>query len=186
MPLAEIFSLYGQSGYRAIEKRTLQRILKEPRPAVLSIGGGVVSEKETYDFLCPLLHRVGQGAAGRAHVPRYRPGRSSTMAGATRRWTTCENFGSPRTAVSKSGYGSRHFGQFVEQSFSRLRAALQTHCSRRILWTLLQRRSLRERPKRSIFNRSFALQTLAALFDGPVATLTMDVAEDGESGPVTN
>src|ERR1700730_435566 len=29
MPLAEIFSLYGQSGYRAIEKRTLERVLNE-------------------------------------------------------------------------------------------------------------------------------------------------------------
>src|SRR5712671_5343367 len=47
MPLAEIFALYGQSGYRAIEKRTLERVLSENECAVLSIGGGVVSEKET-------------------------------------------------------------------------------------------------------------------------------------------
>src|ERR1700732_4130389 len=29
MPLGEIFSLYGQSGYRAIERRTLTRVLSE-------------------------------------------------------------------------------------------------------------------------------------------------------------
>src|SRR5215472_8261495 len=51
MPLGEIFSLYGQSGFRAIEKRTLERVLKENERAVISVGGGVVSEKETFDYL---------------------------------------------------------------------------------------------------------------------------------------
>src|ERR1700760_1009257 len=51
MPLADIFSLYGQSGYRAIESRTLERVTKEFDHAVFSIGGGVVTEPETYDFL---------------------------------------------------------------------------------------------------------------------------------------
>jgi XRE family aerobic/anaerobic benzoate catabolism transcriptional regulator len=51
MDLSEIFSLYGQSGYRRIEHRVLERILREYPRAVLSVGGGVVSEKETYDRL---------------------------------------------------------------------------------------------------------------------------------------
>jgi len=37
MPLGEIFSLYGQSGYRAIERRTLTRVLTEHECAVLSV-----------------------------------------------------------------------------------------------------------------------------------------------------
>jgi XRE family transcriptional regulator, aerobic/anaerobic benzoate catabolism transcriptional regulator len=51
MDLSEIFSLYGQNGYRRIEQRVLERILREYPRAVLSVGGGVVSEKETYDRL---------------------------------------------------------------------------------------------------------------------------------------
>jgi XRE family transcriptional regulator, aerobic/anaerobic benzoate catabolism transcriptional regulator len=51
VPLGEIFSLYGQAGYRAIERRLLQKVLNENPRAILSIGGGVVSEKETYEFL---------------------------------------------------------------------------------------------------------------------------------------
>jgi len=51
MPLAEIFSLYGQSGFRSIEKRTLERVLKEYDRVVLSVGGGIVSEKDNYDYL---------------------------------------------------------------------------------------------------------------------------------------
>ena len=46
MPLGEIFSLYGQSGFRTIERRTLERVLKENERAVISVGGGVVSENE--------------------------------------------------------------------------------------------------------------------------------------------
>jgi XRE family transcriptional regulator, aerobic/anaerobic benzoate catabolism transcriptional regulator len=51
MALSEIFSLYGQTGYRRIEKNTLERVLQQHSRAVLSIGGGVVSEKQTYDQL---------------------------------------------------------------------------------------------------------------------------------------
>src|SRR6266403_1613856 len=51
MPLGEIFSLYGQSGYRAIEQRTLAKVLSEHECAVVSVGGGMVSEKETFDYL---------------------------------------------------------------------------------------------------------------------------------------
>src|SRR5467141_5135593 len=58
MPLAEIFALYGQSGYRAIEKRTLERVLNENEHAVLSVGGGVVSEKDTFDYLLSHCYTV--------------------------------------------------------------------------------------------------------------------------------
>jgi len=58
MPLGEIFSLYGQSGYRAIERRTLERVLNENERAVLSVGGGVVSEKETFDYLLSHCYTV--------------------------------------------------------------------------------------------------------------------------------
>ena len=58
MPLAEIFALYGQSGYRAIEKRTLEKVLSGNERAVLSVGGGVVSEKETFDYLLAHCYAV--------------------------------------------------------------------------------------------------------------------------------
>ena len=58
MPLGEIFSLYGQSGFRAIEKRTLEKVLKENERAVISVGGGVVSEKETFDYLLSHCYTV--------------------------------------------------------------------------------------------------------------------------------
>lgn len=58
MPLGEIFSLYGQTGYREFERRVLERLLRQKRRAILSIGGGVVSEKETYDYLLSRCYTV--------------------------------------------------------------------------------------------------------------------------------
>src|SRR5437667_9492207 len=70
MPLAEIFSLYGQSGYRAIERRTLEKVLNEQERAVLSVGGGVVSEKETFDYLLSNCYTVWIKAQPEEHMSR--------------------------------------------------------------------------------------------------------------------
>ena len=70
MDLAEIFSLYGQTGYRRIEKKTLDRVLREHARAVISIGGGVVSEKETYDQLLANCFTVWIKAHPEEHMSR--------------------------------------------------------------------------------------------------------------------
>jgi len=70
MALSEIFSLYGQTGYRRIEKKTLQRILQQHTSAVLSIGGGVVSEKDTYDQLLASCFTVWIKAHPEEHMSR--------------------------------------------------------------------------------------------------------------------
>lgn len=70
MPLGEIFSLYGQSGFRTIEKRTLERVLRENERVVVSVGGGVVSEKETFDFLLSHCYTVWIKARPEEHMSR--------------------------------------------------------------------------------------------------------------------
>ena len=70
MPLGEIFSLYGQAGFRAIEKRTLERVLKENERAVISVGGGVVSERETFDYLLSNCYAVWIKAQPEEHMSR--------------------------------------------------------------------------------------------------------------------
>ena len=70
MALGEIFSLYGQSGYRRIEKKTLERVLQQHDRAVLSIGGGVVSEKDTYDQLLANCFTVWIKAHPEEHMSR--------------------------------------------------------------------------------------------------------------------
>jgi XRE family aerobic/anaerobic benzoate catabolism transcriptional regulator len=70
MPLAEIFSLYGQSGYRRMEKRTMARVLNTGGRAIISVGGGVVSEKENYDYLLSKCVTVWIKAQPEEHMGR--------------------------------------------------------------------------------------------------------------------
>ena len=70
MPLSEIFSLYGQSGYRRIEKRALENVLRQFERAVISVSGGVVSEKDTFDFLLSNCYTVWIKAQPEQHMSR--------------------------------------------------------------------------------------------------------------------
>jgi XRE family transcriptional regulator, aerobic/anaerobic benzoate catabolism transcriptional regulator len=70
MDLAGIFSLYGQAGYRRLEKRTLERVLAADARAVISVGGGVVSERETYDRLLASCFTVWVKAKPEDHMAR--------------------------------------------------------------------------------------------------------------------
>src|SRR5205823_8836881 len=51
LPLSEVFMLYGQAGYRRIERSCLERLLERGDPIVVAAGGGIVSEPETYNLL---------------------------------------------------------------------------------------------------------------------------------------
>jgi XRE family transcriptional regulator, aerobic/anaerobic benzoate catabolism transcriptional regulator len=70
LPLSELFSLYGQAGYRRFEGRCLERIVKDYPRAVLSVGGGVVSEAATYDFLLANCLTVWLKASPADHMQR--------------------------------------------------------------------------------------------------------------------
>src|SRR5260370_21626982 len=68
--IGEIFSLYGQSGYRAIERRTVTRVVTGHECAVLSVGGGVVSERETFDYLLSHCYTIWIKAQPEEHMSR--------------------------------------------------------------------------------------------------------------------
>jgi XRE family aerobic/anaerobic benzoate catabolism transcriptional regulator len=70
MPSSEIFSLYGQTGYRRIEKSTLERIIRDHRNAVISVGGGVVAEAETYSMLLSNCYTIWVKARPEEHMAR--------------------------------------------------------------------------------------------------------------------
>src|SRR5579884_3764370 len=70
MPLEEIFSLYGQTGYRRIERRALDHVLEAHERAVISVGGGVVSEKQTYARLLASCYTVWVRAHPQEHMAR--------------------------------------------------------------------------------------------------------------------
>jgi XRE family aerobic/anaerobic benzoate catabolism transcriptional regulator len=129
MPLAEIFSLYGQSGYRAIEKRTLERALNESGCAVVSVGGGVVSEKETYDYLLANCYTVWIKAQPEEHMSRViAQGDFRAMAGSDRAMDDLRKILEAREPLyRKADLVLDTSGNSVEESFLKLKAALQSH-----------------------------------------------------------
>jgi XRE family transcriptional regulator, aerobic/anaerobic benzoate catabolism transcriptional regulator len=127
MPLADIFSLYGQSGYRAIEKRTLERVLREHDRAVLSVGGGVVSEKETYDYLLSNCYAVWIKAQPEEHMARViAQGDFRVMAGSEQAMEDLRRILEAREPLyRKADLSLDTSGDSVEESFAKLKLALQ-------------------------------------------------------------
>lgn len=70
MPVSEIFALYGQAGYRRTERRTLDRVVRENERAVISVGGGLVAQQDTYDFLLASCYTVWVRANPEEHMAR--------------------------------------------------------------------------------------------------------------------
>jgi XRE family aerobic/anaerobic benzoate catabolism transcriptional regulator len=70
MELSEIFLLYGQAGYRRIERRCLERIINGQGDLVISVGGGIVSESETYQLLLLNCFTVWIRASPEEHMAR--------------------------------------------------------------------------------------------------------------------
>jgi XRE family aerobic/anaerobic benzoate catabolism transcriptional regulator len=129
MPLAEIFALYGQSGYRTIERRTLKRVLEESDRAVLSVGGGVVSEKETYDSLLSNCYTVWIKAQPEEHMSRVMAqGDFRVIAGSHQAMDDLRRILEAREPLyRKADMVLDTSGNSVGESFLKLKAALQTH-----------------------------------------------------------
>lgn len=125
MPLAEIFSLYGQSGFRSVEKRTLERVLKEYNQIVLSVGGGIVSEKENYDYLLANCYTVWVKAQPEEHMSRViAQGDFRAMAGSDRAMGDLRRILESREPLyGKADLHLDTSGDSVEQSFTKLEAA---------------------------------------------------------------
>jgi XRE family aerobic/anaerobic benzoate catabolism transcriptional regulator len=70
MELSEIFLLYGPSGYRDLERRCLDRVIASQNEAVISVGGGVVSDAESYQLLLTNCFTVWIKASPSEHMAR--------------------------------------------------------------------------------------------------------------------
>ena len=126
MPLAEIFSLYGQSGYRAIEKRTLERVLRAADRAVISVGGGIVSEKETYDYLLAHCYTIWLKAQPEEHMSRViAQGDFRAMAGSNRAMEDLRSILESREPLyRKADTSVDTANESVDESFIKLKALI--------------------------------------------------------------
>jgi len=127
MPLAEIFSLYGQAGFRSIERRTLKRVLSGHDRVILSVGGGVVSEKETFDYLLANCYTVWIKAQPEEHMARViAQGDFRPIAGSDRAMEDLRHILEAREPLyRKADMYLDTAGSKVEESFAKLRKALQ-------------------------------------------------------------
>ena len=67
----EILLLHGQGGYRRYERRALLRIAEEnPEGVVMTTGGSIVSERETFDLLQSRFHCVWLKTSPEEHMAR--------------------------------------------------------------------------------------------------------------------
>ena len=67
----EILLLHGQAGYRRCERRALSRIADEhPHGVVMTTGGSIVSERETFDLLQSRFYCVWLKASPEEHMAR--------------------------------------------------------------------------------------------------------------------
>lgn len=131
MPLAEIFSLYGQAGFRAMEKRALERVLKQNERMVISAGGGVVSEKDTYDRLLSSCYTVWIKARPEEHMARVlAQGDVRAMAGRDRAMEDLRTILQEREPLyRKADITVDTSGQPPEDSFAKLAKGLATSIS---------------------------------------------------------
>ncbi len=72
LPVAEIFNLYGQNGYRRLEADALETIASRHQSVVLAVAGGIVADGDAYSNLLRDFHTVWLKASAEEHMNRVR------------------------------------------------------------------------------------------------------------------
>jgi XRE family transcriptional regulator, aerobic/anaerobic benzoate catabolism transcriptional regulator len=70
LSLSAIFDLYGQSGFRRMERRCLDEVIEQHPRFVLATGGSLVSEPATFERLLTTCFTVWLKAAPEDHMQR--------------------------------------------------------------------------------------------------------------------
>jgi XRE family transcriptional regulator, aerobic/anaerobic benzoate catabolism transcriptional regulator len=82
MPVAEVMALYGQEGYRRLERQAIEHVAATHEAVILAVAGGVVSEPETFNYLLRRFHTIWLKAKPEEHMARVRnQGDTRPMAG---------------------------------------------------------------------------------------------------------
>ncbi len=82
MPVNELIALYGQEGYRHLERQSLERVVATYDTVILAVAGGIVSHPETFNYLLRNFHTIWLKAEPEEHMARVRgQGDERPMAG---------------------------------------------------------------------------------------------------------
>lgn len=126
MALPEIFMLYGQPGYRGFERRCLERIINDQGELVLSVGGGIVSEPETFHLLLANCYTVWIKASPAEHMSRVvAQGDMRPMRGHSQAMDDLKRLLASREALyARADAAVNTSGQSIEKSLAALRRAV--------------------------------------------------------------
>ncbi|MFK5977417.1 MAG: helix-turn-helix transcriptional regulator [Rhizobiaceae bacterium] len=82
IPVHEVFALYGQEGYRQLERQSLEQTIAMHDSLILAVAGGIVSNPETFNYLLQHFHTIWLKADPEDHMSRVRgQGDERPMAG---------------------------------------------------------------------------------------------------------
>jgi XRE family aerobic/anaerobic benzoate catabolism transcriptional regulator len=82
MALTELMALYGQDGYRRLERQAVERVAATHDVLMLAVAGGIVSEPDNFNCLLRHFHTVWLRARPEEHMDRVRAqGDTRPMAG---------------------------------------------------------------------------------------------------------
>lgn len=82
MAVGEVMALYGQEGYRELERQALNRVIATRDRMILAVAGGIVSEPDTFKTLLTHFHTIWVKASPQEHMTRVqRQGDTRPMAG---------------------------------------------------------------------------------------------------------
>lgn len=70
IPVAEVFELYGEEGYRRLEQQSLDALVRSKDRFILAVGGGVVADSKTFNFLLKHYHTIWLRAKPEDHMQR--------------------------------------------------------------------------------------------------------------------
>jgi XRE family aerobic/anaerobic benzoate catabolism transcriptional regulator len=110
LAVSEIFTLYGQHGYRVLERSCLERVVAEYPDVVLATGGGIVAESATYELLLTSFFTIWLKAKPRVMFERVLAQHDARIASTQLRDEAIENIG--RTLEAR-----RHLYELAHASF---------------------------------------------------------------------
>ena len=127
----EILALYGQDGYRRLERTTLKRLIERPGPMLLATGGGIVGEPVTFELLLASFFTIWVKTSPAEHMSRVRQqGDLRPMANdkaAMSELITILSSREPLYARARAQIDTS--GVSVEASTARLHGLIQSYCA---------------------------------------------------------
>lgn len=127
MPVNELMALYGQEGYRRLERQAVERIAGGHGGLMLAVAGGIVSEPETFAYLLRHFHTIWLKARPEEHMGRVRgQGDTRPMAGNPAAMDELKSILTSRESLyARSQAQVDTSGRTVEQSLDDLMATIE-------------------------------------------------------------